>query len=165
MYLTAEFPDAETAAAAITALRGRGLHPAAMDLFSTTPIELAPGVLDRPSRMSLAAVAGAVALCLLTVGFVYFTQHHYPLVTGGMPLFSFWATGVVFFEMTMLGAIATTFLMFLWESGLLRRRAIGPVPTVEPGSIWLRVDCQTPQVAEAGECLYHAGATKVERLK
>ena len=63
--------------------------------------------------MSLAAVTGAITSCLLAIGFVYFTQHNYPLITGGMPLFSFWATGVVFYEMTMFGAIVTTFFWFL----------------------------------------------------
>ena len=73
--------------------------------------------------MSLGAVSGAVLLGLLTIGFVSYTQHNYPLVTGGMPIFSFWATGAVFYELTMLGAILTTFVWFLWESGVLRRQA------------------------------------------
>ena len=77
--------------------------------------------------MSVAVVTGAnVTAFLLIVGFVYFTQYNYPLITGGMPIFSFWATGVVFYEMTMFGAIVTTLFWFIRESGLLRRgRRVG----------------------------------------
>ena len=60
-----------------------------------------------------------------------------------MPIFSFWATGVITYEMTMLGAIVATFAWFLWESGLVARRdRSAPVPQVDPGSICLRVRCQ-----------------------
>ena len=45
----------------------------------------------------------------LATAFVYWAQNNYKLVTGGMPIFSFWATGVITYEMTMLGAIITTF--------------------------------------------------------
>ena len=162
MFLTGEFQDAESVAVAIEALKAKGIETSALDVFSTEPVEFAPGVLDRESRMSAGAVAGAVTLCLLSMGFVIYTQHDLRLVTGGMPLVSFWATGVIFYEMTMLGAIGATFVMLLWESGLLRRDKTAPVPAAEPGVIALRVQCEDEQVAAAGECLYRAGATRVE---
>ena len=136
-------------------------------MFSSEPVELPPGVLDRESHMSLLAVAGAATLCLLAALFVYFTQHQFPLITGGMPIFSFWATGVIFYEFTMLGAISATFLFFLWESGLLRQapRKTGPVPDVDSGRIFLRVRCRPEQAAMAGECLYQAGAASVKKAE
>jgi Protein of unknown function (DUF3341) len=114
--------------------------------------------------MSLGVVAGAITFCLLAIGFVYFTQYNYPLITGGMPLFSFWATGVIFYEMTMLGAILTTFIWFLAESGLLRRNRKAPVPAVEPGMICVRLRCQPDQVDAAGGYLERAGATNVRKI-
>ncbi len=39
-----------------------------------------------------------------------------------MPIFSFWGTGVITYETTMLGAVLATFGWFLWESGLIRKR-------------------------------------------
>ena len=165
MYLTGEFANKETAAVAIEALKAHGLTADDLDVFSTEPVEFAPGVLDRPGRMSLFAVLGALTIGLGATGFVYFTQHHYPLITGGMPLFSFWATGVVTYEMTMLGAIATTFVVMLYESGLLRRRSSAPLPAIESGTIYLRVRCGENELTETGETLYRAGAARVERLK
>src|SRR5262245_4320195 len=121
MYVLAEFREKEAAAGAIRALSGSGIGSADLDLFSEEPIELPRGVLDRPSRMSLVSVVGAIAFGVLATAFVSYTQHNYQLETGGMPTFSFWATGVITFEMTMLGAVVAAFVWFLWESGLVRK--------------------------------------------
>ena len=141
MYLTGDFEEMDGAIAAIRQLKLNGFGPADLDLFSDEPIELPRGVLDRPSRMSLMAVSGAALFFLLVVSFVYLTQHSYRLMTGGMPTFSFWATGVIFYEITMLGAILTTFGWFIWESGLLRRDESIPVPPITPGLICIRIHC------------------------
>jgi hypothetical protein len=163
MYLSAHFRSIEPAAAALRDLRANGLTPLDLDVFSREPVEFAPGVLDRPSHMSLAVVSGAITAFLLIVSFVAFTQYNYPLITGGMPLFSPWATGVVFYEITMLGAIVTTFSLFLWESGLLKRRR-APVPTIVPGFLCLRVHCQTDQIETVTRSLEQSGAESISQL-
>ncbi|HSU57909.1 MAG TPA: quinol:electron acceptor oxidoreductase subunit ActD, partial [Bryobacteraceae bacterium] len=118
MYLKGDFQERGSVIEALRALQADGFRAADLDVFSAEPLELPHGVLDRRSHMSLTVVTGAVTLCLLTIGFVYFTQYNYPLTTGGMPIFSFWATGVIFYELTMLGGIVTTLACFLWESGM-----------------------------------------------
>jgi hypothetical protein len=161
MFLTAEFSDAPSVADAITALKARGFEAGGMDVFSTEPVELPDGMLERPSRMSLAAVSGAVCSCLLAILFVRYTQYDYPLVTGGMPLFSWWATGVIFYEFTMFGAISATFLMFLVESGLLQRGHSARTPMLVEGRIHLRVGCDAGRAEAAAECLRQTGAVSV----
>jgi len=164
LYLIGEFREKEAVRAAIQALRAGGSNSVDLDLFSEEPVEFPRGVLDRPSRMSLAAVAGAAVCGLLATAFVYWTQHNYRIVTGGMPVFSFWATGVITYEMTMLGAIVSTFSWFLWESGLIRRRdRSAPVPVVDPGSICLRVRCRVEDAARTSEAMSRAGAIGIER--
>ncbi len=164
MYLMAEFREKEAVCAAIEGLRARGRTAADLDLFSEEPVELPRGVLDRPSRMSLISVAGAILFGLLATAFIYWTQHNYRVVTGGMPLFSFWATGVITYEMTMLGAIVATFAWFLWESGLVRKRGRrAPVPRVAPNAMCLRVRCPEEQAAQAIEALRRAGANAMDR--
>jgi hypothetical protein len=164
MFLSAEFRGREQVAAALRELRAQGFNGEKLDLYSNEPVELPAGVLPRRSFMSLGAVSGAVLLGLLTIGFVYYTQYNYPLVTGGMPLFSFWATGVVFYELTMLGAILTTFGWFLWESGVLRRRSRGPVPELRDDAISLRLECAKEQSENATKILQTAGAENVREL-
>ncbi len=164
MYLIAEFREQDRAAAAIRSLRAGGVSAADLDVFSEEPVEFSRGVLDRPSRMSLVSVLGAIAFGTAATAFIWWAQHDYPVSTGGMPIFSFWATGVITFEMTMLGAIVATFGWFLWESGLVRRtKGSAPVPEVSPGSMCLRVRCQGNEVERAIDAVRSAGAVKVQR--
>lgn len=164
MYLIGEFREKDSVTDAIRKLRAAGVAASNLDMFSDEPVELPRGILDRPSRMSLISVLGAIAFGLAATAFVYWAQHNYRLVTGGMPLFSFWATGVITYEMTMLGAIVTTFVWFLWESGLGRKRdRSAPVPKVDPGSICLRVRCAAELAPQAAEVMRMADAIHVER--
>jgi hypothetical protein len=165
LYVRADLQSMEAAAAAIRDLKANGFSAGDMDVFSDRPVEFPPGVLDRPSHMSLIVVLGAMTFFFFIVGFVDYTQHSYPLITGGMPIFSFWSTGVVFFEITMLGAILTTLGRFIWESGLLRRDRRIPVPAVSPGVICVRVRCRQDQLKNVNESLDRAGALKVETLE
>jgi Protein of unknown function (DUF3341) len=164
MYLIAEFREKEAIASAIQRLKEMGITGADLDVFSEEPVEFHRGVLDRPSNMSVVAVLGAILSGSLATSFVYFAQHNYQLNTGGMPVFSFWGTGVITYETTMLGAVLATFAWFLWESGLLRKRDTSkPVPLVPPGSMCLRVRCGQEQVERAGDIIKRTGALGVER--
>ncbi len=155
--------EKDAAATAIRSLRASGIAPADLDVFSDEPVEFPRGVLDRPSRMSVASVLGAILFGTLATAFIRWTQHNYPLVTGGMPIFSFWATGVITFEMTMLGAIISTFGWFLWESGLIRRHKLrAPVPDIKPGAVCLRVRCHGHEAGQAAEAMRSAGAVEVQ---
>lgn len=163
MFLTAEFADAESVARAIAALRALGFARDAFDVFSTEPVEIRDGLLHRKSRMSLVAVLSAVSFFLLTVLFVRYAEYDYPVVTGGMPLFSWWANGVIFYEFTMFGAITATLVMFLVESGLLNRSA--PAPVLVSGCILLRISCEAGRAATTTELLQQAGASNIAELR
>ena len=164
MYLIAEFRDQAAAAEAIRLVREQGASDADLDVFSEEPVEFWRGVLDRPSHMSFAAVVAAVVFGAAATGFVAWAQHNYRLNTGGMPVFSWWATGVITYEMIMFGAIVGTFGWFLWESGLLRGRdKDAPVPIVEPGILCLRVRCPVEAAGSASNLMRRGGAIGVER--
>jgi hypothetical protein len=164
MYLIGEFQQQSALETAIRRLRDNGAAPADLDIFSFEPVELPAGVLDRPSRMSFVSIAMAIAVGSFATAFIYYTQHDYKLVTGGMPLFSMWATGVISYEMTMFGAMLGTFAWFLWESGLLSKRdKRAPVPEVDPDTTKLRVRCESAQAHRAAEIMSSAGALQVER--
>lgn len=165
MYLIAEFRDQPKLEDAIHALKAEGVGPLDMDLFSEEPVEFRRGILDRPSHMSLVSVLGAILAGGLATTGVYLAQHNYRLVTGGMPIFSFWGTGVITYETTMMGAVLSTFGWFLWESGLLHKRDKSvPVPLVPPGSMCLRVRCSDDQQAGRNrQILDRAGAVAVEK--
>jgi hypothetical protein len=165
MLLNAEFNDGQLIAAAIAALQARGFGTGRIELFSAQPLDLPDGLRKRPSHMSLAAVAAATVIGLLAIVFVRGTQYNYPLVTGGMPLFSWWANGVIFYELTMFGAIAGTLGMFLLESGLVKRGHSLPAPNLTDGRIHVRISCEPENAGPATECLYLCGATLVEMVE
>ena len=164
MFLAGDFAQREAAVRAVLALKASGSAPADFAVFSDEPLDFPRDVLSRPSHMSLAVVIGAITSCLLVIAFVYYTQRSYPIVTGGMPIFSFWATGVVFYELTMFGAIVTTFFWFLRESGLLQRGRRPPVPRLGPGIICLRVECRPDQADSVRHALESAGGGNVRAL-
>jgi hypothetical protein len=165
MFLAAEFLDQEGLVRALRNLKSEGCGSDEIAVFSDEPIEFPRDALHRPSHMSFIVVMGAITLCLLTIGFVYYTQYDYPIITGGMPTFSFWATGVIFYELTMLGAIVTTFLWFIRESGLLRRGPRKPAPTIEPGVIALRIECESNRSDGLSHLLRSAGAVNIRTLE
>lgn len=170
MYLNAKFKQAESVEAAVSALREAGFGADDVEIFSAAPVELAPGVLDRPSRMSFAVVCGAPLAGAGMTAFMFYTQLDYPLVTGGMPLNSGWATSVVTFEVGMGGAVLTTLLMFIWEAGLFRGRGrpvpVIPVPEAAAGEniIVLQLRCDGSRLAGAEQCLRDAGADDVSQV-
>ena len=162
-WLIGEFPASQMVADAIRDLRGSGTAVEDLDIFSEEPVELRRGVLDRPSKMSLAAVTTAIIFGALATSFVYYAQNNYRLRSGGMPYFSFWGTGVITYEMTMLGAVLAIFGSFLWESRLFRRKKGGkrPIPLCPPNSLCLRVRCAADRMETAAATLREHGAVQV----
>lgn len=162
MYLLGRFRYRPELIAAIRALKEQGFTADEIDLFSREPVELKAGILDRPSRMSLASVIGAATVGGLATAFVCWAQHNYELITGGMPTFSWWATGVISFETTMLGAVLTTFGYYLWESARVRRNMRGaPLPELDPNTMVLRLRCSEAQAVTAESILSYAGALEI----
>ena len=163
MYIRGEFESPEPLPAAVRALLAAGSDKSEIEIFSERPVELPPGLLEREGHTSLAAVLGGIANGCLATGFIYYTQHDYPLITGGMPLSSGWATGVITYELTMAGAIAGTILAFLWEAGLFRRRKAGPPPVLKNGSIFVQVACTRESAGPVEERLAQVGAVGISK--
>ena len=163
MIVNAEFSEVEKASTAISLLRKKGIEPGQIEIFSSKPVELKVGILDRPSRMSLGAILSALLMGTAVTAFIFYTQKDYPLVTGGMPLTSGWATGVVTFEFTMAGAILGTMCMFLWESGLLRKKRHAAPELPESGLV-VQVACQI-DVDLVETTLRNCGCQRLETLE
>ena len=163
-YLHAEFRRPEEALAAVGALASDGVPKSALELYSRRPVETDPPILPRQSRMSLVAVLTAIAFGTGATAFMFWVQTDYPLVTGGMPITSGWATGVVTFEATMAGAVFGIFLALLWESGLIRRRGRAPLPALPGDGIVLQVETRGDNGSERA-VLVESGALRVDTVR
>ena len=96
-------------------------------------------------------------------GFGWHAQRTYPLPTGGMPIVAMWPTGIVVYELTMLGAIVTTIVSFVLSSGLIHRGKLLYDPEVTNGKILIGVpDPDRSAQAEIERRLYQEGAEQVK---
>ena len=160
-YLHAEYRRTEHLAAAIRLLQANGVPRSALELYSRRPVEAETALLPRRSWMSVGAVVSAIAVGTGATALMYWIQLDYPLVTGGMPIVSGWATAVVTFEATMAGAVFGTLLMLLKESGLALSRRRAPVPCLPDEGAVLQVECEAgaPSVRAL---LEDTGANRIE---
>jgi hypothetical protein len=96
---------------------------------------------------------------------VSLTQRAYPLPTGNMPIVALWPTGVIVYELTMLGAILTTFISLLASARLPRWRKDVYDPAVAEGKILVGVI--NPREAahdDLAKMLLDAGAEQVKEF-
>lgn len=163
MYLTAEFLGPEPVPDCVSMLMAAGFGKDEIEIFSDRPIELPGEPLKRRSWMSVAAVVGAITNGGIATAFMYYTQHDYPLNTGGMPTVSGWATGVISYELAMAGAVAGLVSCFLWESRLFRRPKVRLPSPRKSGSIFVAVRCTEGTAVVAQESLEGAGAVDLIR--
>lgn len=114
-----------------------------------------------PYRMAVIGgiVGGALGYLLTT-----FSQHTYPILTGGMPLSPGWTNGIIIYEMTMLGAILTTLLTLLIGAGLPNFKGVITDPEIWAGKILVGVveppDGSEPELEQR---LQQAGAAQIKR--
>ena len=141
-YLHAEYQRTGDLAAAIRLLQAGGVPRRALEMYSRRPVEVEPPLLERRSWMSLGAVLSAIAVGTGATALMFWIQLDYPLVTGGMPIVSGWATAVVTFETTMAGAVFGTLFMLLKEAGLILSRCRAPVPDLPDEGAVLQVKCE-----------------------
>ena len=164
------YPDASSARRALTALRAASprlqLNPKAIVIMSSEPLEEEGfGWEEEHSPMAWLAPLGAIVGGGLGYALSAFTQRSYPLPTGGMPIVAMWPTGIIMYELTMLGAIVTTIVAFVLATGLpnYRKRLYDPEVTngkILVGISGLESDCRT----ELEQLLRQGGAEQVKEF-
>lgn len=161
----------ETAGEVFTAageLKRQGLPADAITIMSSEPLH--PGEEGERPRSYIVACAviggliGGVSAWLLMV----WTSREVGLATGGMPMVTPLAFGIIVFEVAALGVILATFGCLLFEARLLRRVPAGQYdPVVADGKILLVVRCANDVqralvekvLAREREHLYRANAS------
>jgi hypothetical protein len=116
------FDTPREAIAALQELKRAGVPGSSITVMSSEPLHL--GIDHAPkTRISGFAIAGGLIGAAFAILLTVWTSRQVDLVTGGMPIVSPWAFGIIVFELTALGAILATFVRMIYESGLLRPRA------------------------------------------
>jgi hypothetical protein len=164
------FPDSDSARRALTALREESsrlrIEPEAIVLMSSEPLEEAGfGWEEQRTPMPWLAALGGLLGGTAGYALATFTQRTYPLPTGGMPLVAMFPSGIIMYELTMLGAVIATMLTLLISTRLPNYRKRLYDPEVTNGKILVGVadpdrDCS----AEIGERLQREGAEQVKEF-
>ena len=163
------FCDADSARRALTALRTSSsdfrIDPESIRVISSEPLEEEITGKEKHSYMPWIAVAGGVLGGAAGYSLAAFTQRIYPLPTGGMPIVALWPTGIVIYELTMLGAILATIITFLITTGLPRYRNRIYDPEVSHGKILVAlVDTDLNLRTKLRQKLAEAGAEQVKEI-
>jgi hypothetical protein len=115
----------DTRAEAIAVLRElerEGVPRSSITVMSSEPLHLESH--DEPkTRIPGFAIAGGLLGGVFATLLTVVTSRRVGLVTGGMPIVSWWAFGIIVFELAALGAILVTLGRMIFEARLARRVA------------------------------------------
>ncbi|HUX68583.1 MAG TPA: quinol:electron acceptor oxidoreductase subunit ActD [Terriglobales bacterium] len=162
------FADRDSARRALAALSAESarlrLQPENLVVISAEPLEEEGfGWQAQRTRMPWLSMFGGIFGGTAGYALASFTQRSYPLPTGGMPIVAMWPTGIVVYELTMLGAIVTTIVSFLLSSGLPHRSNRLYDPEVTNGKILVGVPHPDRAcLADIERRLYQEGAVQVK---
>jgi hypothetical protein len=162
--ITAIVDSPNQARQAAADLEEEGFGRDAITVWSAEPL---PGLLtdfdpDSSGRAGLLAIAGGVAGAVAAVALTVWTSRRMGLVTGGMPIFTPWAFGIIVYELTALGAILTTFVTTIYEAGLFKR---SPAPDIDSaiaeGKVAVAVSCPTDTSRQVAETVFSKFGAKI----
>jgi Protein of unknown function (DUF3341) len=163
------FSSVDSARRALATLRAESSRfsiSTRITVISSEPLEAdGMGWQEQRTLMPWLAVCGGIVGGTAGYMLAAFTQRTYPLVTGGMPIVSLWPSGIVMYELTMLGAILTTIVTFLVTAQLPRYRNRLYDPEVSRGKILVGVtDPDRKFGEELKQRLFDAGAQEVKEI-
>jgi hypothetical protein len=118
----ASFDTRDEALAALRELLRDGVPGSSITVISSEPLHLETD--DGPqTRIAGFAIIGGLIGAAIALLLTVWTSRRVGLVTGGMPIVSPWAFGIIVFELMALGAILATLGRMIFEAGLVKRRA------------------------------------------
>ncbi len=164
------FSNPDSARKALSALRTGSpelrIKKESIIVISSVPLEgEGLGWNEQRSFMPWLAVAGGVLGGTAGYALASFTQRTYPLPTGGMPIVALWPTGIVIYELMMLGAILTTIVTFLITARLPRYKNRIYDPEVSFGKVLVGVaEADRELGAKVKQTLQEQGAEQVKEI-
>jgi hypothetical protein len=149
----------DNAADAIHQLRQMGIRDKDISVLSGVPYS--ERILGRPmswTRVPLIALMGAAAGFMIALALQVISAIQYPLIVGGMRPFQIQTSIVVFFELTMLGLLISTFLGVFVETISPSFGPKGYHPNVSDGEIGILFSISPKQDDSIHTALRELGA-------
>jgi len=145
------FDTRREAVAALHELEREGVPNSSITVMSSEPLHLE--ALHPPkTRIAGFAIAGGLLGAAFAILLTVWTSRRVGLVTGGMPIVSWWAFGIIVFELTALGAILVTLGRMIFEARLLRRRPLtGHEDAVAKGKVVISIEYDSGNKSQVDE--------------
>lgn len=152
--ILAIFETADEAHAAVRDLQSGGLPRGAITIMSSEPLH-SPRPGEQPkSHIASFAIAGGVIGATFAILLTVWTSRRVDLVTGGMPIVTPWAFGIIVFELSALGVILATLSRMVFEARLARRGSLADYDeVVADGRVVISVKCRDDVHREVAEKL------------
>jgi hypothetical protein len=163
--LTAIIDSPDQAQEAAGRLEAEGFAREDITVMSAEPLPAFISQIDsrRRGRAGLLAIGGGLAGAIAAIVLTVWTARRMGLVTGGMPIVTPWAFGIIVYELIALGAILTTFVATVYEAGLLRTRP--PAPEVDSavadGKVAVAVSCPNETSRRVAESVFSKFGAKI----
>ena len=141
------YSDPDAAQHAVESLRHAGVADDAITVMASQPYEEYQfSHRYKHTWLFWIAAGGGVLGLIVGLTLAYLTETLWPLVTGGMPIVSWWPNIIIMFELTMLGAILATVVSLLVMTELPTIRSKVYDPQISEGKILVAVE--NPRDAE-----------------
>ena len=135
------YSTGQSAQEAVNRLRGEGLKDSDITILTPQPMEdFEFGHIDSKNRLWWLACGGALVGFASAYGILYVAQVWWPINVGALPVFAWWPSLIILFELTMLGAILTTVASLLVTGSLPGRGMKLYDPAVTDGQILVGVE-------------------------
>ena len=136
------------AVAVLRELQREGVPRSSITVMSSEPLHL-EGNDARRSRISGFAIAGGLVGAAFAILLTVWTSRKVGLITGGMPIVTPWAFGIIVFELAALGAILATLGRMIIEARLGRRVSLAEYDgAVSEGKVVLCIHSEDTNTSE-----------------
>lgn len=150
--LLAIFNTSDEALTAVRTLRREGVT--GIELMSAEPIHDWQPEENSKSRIGLFAIFGAVVGASLATLFMVWSSRRVDINTGGMPIVTTWAFGIIAFEVAMLTAILSALICTIFEARLARGSAMQKYDeAVADNKVVMAVQCKDEALLSTAEQL------------
>ena len=154
------YPDGQAAQQAVNRLRAAGFSDREITVLSPQPMDdYEFGRRDKATWMWWIACGGGLVGMATAFGLTWLTEMSWPIDVGGLPTFAWWPNLIIFFELTMLGAIVATVATLVVTARLGRGGGLYD-PAVSDGKILVGIeqvpDSAIPELETALGAVRHA---------